>query len=55
MELVGRRSCPTLRKSAGLCPWGELVQQHKLQISTLAKAVWILETEICPHLTLIKV
>lgn len=34
---------------------GELMQQHKLQINTLAQVVWILETQICPHLTLIKV
>jgi len=31
------------------------MQQHQLQISTLEKAVWILETQIRPHLTLIKV
>lgn len=31
------------------------MQQRELQISILAQAVWILETQICPHLTLIKV
>lgn len=36
-------------------PWGEPMKQCKLQISSLAKAIWILETQICPHLTLIKV
>lgn len=52
---VGHRLCPTLKKSVGLHPRGELMQQRELQISILAQAVWILETQICPHLTLIKV
>lgn len=44
----GYRSCPTLMKPTGLHPRGELVQEHELQISTLVRAVWILEKQILP-------